>query len=165
VTVPPETTPDTVADRRGIVGRVAPPVAALVVLLGMATLNTIAPGPLLIPWPWSAVGFGLLIAGLALGSWASLTFMRAGASSRLFHGNPEIVAHGPFRRTRNPMYLSLVVTVSGVALLTSHLSPWLGPVALFLWYDRLFVPREEAVLAAHFGAGWDTYCARVRRWV
>lgn len=162
---PPDTDPDTPPVHRGFVGRVAPPVAALVVLLGMAALKLTVPGPALTPWPWSTAGLALLTAGLLLGSWASLTFMRAGASSRLFHGNPGLVDDGPFRWSRNPMYLSLVVTVTGVAILMGHLTPWIGPVALFLWYDRLFVPREEAVLATHFGAAWDAYRARVRRWI
>ncbi|MBB4266854.1 methyltransferase family protein [Roseospira visakhapatnamensis] len=142
-----------------------PPLATLVALGAMILLSRTGPGPLLTPWPWTIAGMALMGLGLILGAAATLTFMRAGATPRLFHGGSRLVEAGPFRLTRNPMYLSLVITLVGTALVMGHLTPWLGPVALALWLDRMFVPREEAVLAAHFGADWDAYRRRVRRWI
>jgi len=96
---------------------------------------------------------------------AQVAFKQAGATPHLFQGNPTLVARGPFRFSRNPMYLGLVLTLTGAAIVIGHLTPWVGPIALFLWLDRAFIPHEEALLAAHFGAEWDAYRARVRRWV
>jgi len=144
---------------------IPPPVAFFVALTGMMLLNRVLPGPLVLPWPFNLGGAVFMLSGLVLAVSANVLFMRSGVSPRLFQGGPELVARGPFRLTRNPMYLSLVMTAAGVAMVMGHLSPWVWPIALFFWFDRMFIPREETVLAAHFGAGWDAYRARVRRWI
>jgi len=144
---------------------VPPPVVTTVALVLMVILDRVAPGPLLTPWPIGIAGLLLMAVGLVLALSAGFVFLRSGVSPRPFETGPTLIAHGPFRLSRNPMYLSLVLTLSGIAILLGHLMPWAGPILLFLWLDRLFLPHEEALLADHFKDSWETYRTRVRRWI
>jgi protein-S-isoprenylcysteine O-methyltransferase Ste14 len=151
--------------RAPLLALIPPPLAFLVAIGITIGIDRTAPGPLLWAWPSNLFGAAVMMLGGALAISAVLTFQRAGVSSRLFQGSHRVVAHGPFGLSRNPMYLSLVITAVGVATWMGHLLPYAGAVALFLWFDRVFIPSEERVLADHFGDQWTAYAARVRRWI
>jgi len=78
---------------------------------------------------------------------------------------PErIVAEGPYRWTRNPMYLGHLVFLAGLALV---LGSWIAAAVLAahaVWFDRR-VREDEARLAALFGEPYRDYCRRVKRWI
>ncbi len=106
----------------------------------------------------------LLFAGyLALSSW--MMFLKSGT-----HVDPrkpalKIIEDGPFRISRNPMYLSLVIILAALSIL--HLSIWflLSCCGLWLILDRKAVGPEEAYLAEKFGECYKAYRSRVRRWI
>jgi protein-S-isoprenylcysteine O-methyltransferase Ste14 len=134
-----------------------------VVLIAMVASHFLWPGAVLLPWPWDLIGVMALAAGLGLAVWAMVCFRRAGAEVRPFEEASVLVADGPYRFTRNPMYLSIVVSLVGVALVMGTLTPWLGPVAMALWLDG-FIRKEERHVQAALGADYEAYRARVRRW-
>ncbi len=63
------------------------------------------------------------------------------------------------------MYLGMVLIVSGAALLEGSVSPWIAVVALAVLLDRIFIVREENMLGETFGAAFEDYRRRVRRWL
>jgi protein-S-isoprenylcysteine O-methyltransferase Ste14 len=76
----------------------------------------------------------------------------------------RIVATGPYRWVRNPMYLGHLIFLAGVALL---LRSWLAAAVLALhavWFDRR-VRDDERRLAGLFGEPYREYCRRVKRWI
>ncbi len=76
----------------------------------------------------------------------------------------RIVAEGPYRWVRNPMYLGHLIFLAGLAL---ALASWLGAAVLALhafWFDRR-VRDDEARLAGRFGDPYRDYCRRVKRWI
>lgn len=77
----------------------------------------------------------------------------------------RIVAKGPFRFTRNPLYLSLLLSFSGIAVYVN--SVWLLAllVLLFVIFDHGIVVREERYLEARFGEDYTRYGDSVRRWL
>ncbi len=81
-------------------------------------------------------------------------------------GQPSaLVLRGPYRFTRNPMYISLVLSYAGLA--GYLVVPWawtLLPLPL-LALQRVLIPFEEARLRREFGSAYEHYCARVRRWL
>jgi protein-S-isoprenylcysteine O-methyltransferase Ste14 len=111
------------------------------------------------------VGWGLVAAGVLLGASAVRLFRRAGTTPNPTRPATALVLHGPYRFTRNPMYLGLGLAYLGAALLVN--SGW--PVVLFpaviLLVQRWVIAPEEAYLERKFGAEYRGYRARVRRWL
>lgn len=109
---------------------------------------------------------GLLIGfGLALELWAIGAFRRRRTAVQPWKPSTALVAEGPYRFSRNPIYLGFAVTYLGLAL---ALNSWLALALLapcLLVVDRGVIAREERYLSAKFGASYDAYRARVRRWI
>jgi protein-S-isoprenylcysteine O-methyltransferase Ste14 len=75
------------------------------------------------------------------------------------------VTRGPFALSRNPIYLGEALILSGLAGIESS-AGYAAAAALFvILVTRLAIVREEAHLAARFGAAWEAYAGRVRRWL
>ena len=109
-----------------------------------------------------AIGVAVL---LALDSTAMARFGRAGTPVNPARAATALVTDGPYRLTRNPMYVAMAALYAGIAVAAGIL--WalaLLPLVL-LAVDRLVIPREERHLAARFGAEYERYRARVRRWL
>ena len=77
----------------------------------------------------------------------------------------QIVEDGPFRFSRNPMYLSLVLVLFGLFVL--FLSIWflLATAVVWLVFDRIAVLPEEVYLEKKFGDRYTAYKSRVRKWI
>ena len=143
---------------------VRPPIAwALAVLAGFA-LNWLMPLPLL-PAPAGWLGAIVFALALALLAWAISTMTRAGSNVPTNLPTTTIVDAGPYRFTRNPIYLGMVLGLIGLAIAFNSL--WLlmmlVPFALVIRYG--VITREEAYLERKFGDVYRRYCARVRRWL
>lgn len=107
----------------------------------------------------------LIAAGLALDAWSLGRFWRAGTSALPFRPAARFVAVGPYRFTRNPMYLGITVAVSGLGVLLDSawvvLAAFVGAAAI----HAFVIPREERYLERRFGASYLDYKRRVRRWI
>jgi protein-S-isoprenylcysteine O-methyltransferase Ste14 len=152
------------ADTANVIVR--PPIAwALAVLAGLA-LNWLMPLPFLSSVV-SAGWLGAIIFALALAlvAWAIFTMTRAGSNVPTNLPTTTIVETGPYRFTRNPIYLGMVLGLIGLAVAFN--GPWLlmtlVPFALVIHYGVII--REEAYLERKFGDVYRRYRARVRRWV
>lgn len=121
--------------------------------------------PVQIGPPAPELGAMVLFLGLGLIGWAILTLVRAGNDPRPDRPDAALVEHGPFRFSRNPIYLGFVVAVAGFALRWGTLWGWLAVFATHLLLDRLAVAREERYLTTRFGPAYETYRRRVRRWL
>jgi len=110
---------------------------------------------------------GLIIAAafFGLGFWAVLVMRRSGQSENPWKPTTAIVERGPYRFTRNPMYLQLVLICIGFAILL--MNPWILLLTpLCAWVLQRFVIRpEEAYLTRKFGDSYRDYQRRVRRWI
>lgn len=145
---------------------VHPPVlygGALVLGLALAWV-----APLGGAWPgWLRFGVGgpLMLSGAGLVLWAAALFQRAGTNIPTYRSARRPVFDGPYRFTRNPMYLGLTAFYTGLALALAN--PWmlilLPPVLLVM--DQGVIAREEPYLEARFGQPYRDYLARVRRWL
>ncbi len=78
--------------------------------------------------------------------------------------NVALVQSGPYAFSRNPMYLGMIFVTLGVALAVGSLSFYLVPLAMIVLLNFLFVPYEEEKMARQFGAVYQEYANRVRRW-
>jgi len=111
-------------------------------------------------------GIALIVAGIAFSGWARLTFKFQSAEIYPWsEKHATIVARGPFRVSRNPMYLGLVVTGVGAALVAGTWLMWLVPVVLFVLDHFVIIQFVGHSMERTFGDAFRAYKARVRRWV
>ena len=111
------------------------------------------------------IGIGLAVAGLSLLIWAGSVLKMGGTNVNPSQPALTIVRNGPYRFTRNPMYLSLCLLQVSLAF---FLNDWISllfviPLALVLHYGVIL--REERYLEAKFGAPYLALRREVRRWV
>jgi protein-S-isoprenylcysteine O-methyltransferase Ste14 len=145
---------------------IRPPIAwGLAVIAGLA-LNWLVPLPFLptdLPLGW--LGALVFVLALALFAWAIATMTRAGSNVPTNLPTTTIVENGPYRFTRNPIYLAMVLSLIGLAIALDN--PWLlimlVPFALVINFG--VVAREEAYLERKFGDVYRGYRSRVRRWL
>jgi protein-S-isoprenylcysteine O-methyltransferase Ste14 len=111
------------------------------------------------------IGGLVFVLALALFAWAIVTMARAGSSVPTNLPTAAIVESGPYRFTRNPIYLGMLLALTGLAIAFDNL--WLLvmllPFALVIRYG--VVAREEAYLERKFGDAYRGYRSRVRRWL
>jgi len=110
-------------------------------------------------------GAVLIVIAFALLLWGAATMLRAKTHVDPYQPTTAIVTNGPFRFTRNPLYVAMTIIYIGVAL-------WLGSTTAYLFLPLVHlalhfgvVRREERYLEAKFGDEYRAYCARVRRWI
>ncbi len=142
-----------------------PPPLAFLGALGLGfLLQQRVPVPLVLEPVSRPLGGLLALASGALALWAFRTFHRARTTIRPDRPSAVLVTDGPFRLTRNPMYLSLSLLQAGLALLAGTLWPLLLLVPALLLIRYHVIAREEQYLAARFGAPYEAYRRTVRRW-
>lgn len=112
-----------------------------------------------------AIAWILIAVWLGLGASAVFLFRRAGTTPNPMQPTTAIVVRGPYRFTRNPMYVSLVALYVGVTLFVNSAWPLILLPAVVLLVQRRVIAREEAYLEAKFGEQYRAYKARVRRWI
>jgi protein-S-isoprenylcysteine O-methyltransferase Ste14 len=145
---------------------VRPPIAWMLAVLAGLALNWLIPLPF-VPAAASSVGLGATVfaLGLALFAWAIATVTRAGSNVPTNLPTTTIVDTGPYRLTRNPIYLSMVLGLVGLAIALDSLWLLLALAAFALVIRYGVVAREEAYLERKFGDTYRRYRARVRRWL
>lgn len=106
-----------------------------------------------------------VVLGGALALWCVLTFAFVGRGTPAPFDPPRrLVVNGPYQFVRNPMYVGAGLALAGVALFYESLL-LLGLTLLFFLVAHLFVLLyEEPTLRRLFGAEYEAYCRRVRRW-
>ena len=147
--------------------RFPPPLLYLAGLLAGFGLNRWQPLPLMAGGLlWREVAATVcFVAWVALSFGAFAIFRRSRTSIIPNRPATALVTAGPYRFTRNPMYLSLVVLYVGVTLLTNSWWPLVLLPVVVLAVDRLVIAREERYLADAFPTDYAAYRARVRRWL
>jgi len=109
---------------------------------------------------WVTFGIGMIVAHSAV-----VTFWLARTTMFPFKPASRLVQHGPYRFTRNPMYLGLTVAYIGLAVALNTAWP-LIVLPLMLWLlVKTVIEQEEKYLSETFGEEYMTYKNRVRRWL
>lgn len=144
-----------------------PPVLFFIALLTGAGLGHF--------WPWGfpaeafwvrlGIGCAVILGALCLGGWGLWTLRRFNTSPEFGEPVKAIVQEGPYRFTRNPLYVALTLVLAGLALALDNAWMALGVPLLVLALDRLVIAREEPFLRGKFGAEYEAYSRKVRRWL
>jgi protein-S-isoprenylcysteine O-methyltransferase Ste14 len=147
---------------------VPPPLLFLMPMLAAAMLHSRR------PWAISDgaatglafAGFAAIAIGIAIGLASIDRFWKANTTI-LPAGRPTtaIVERGPYRFTRNPMYVAMACAYVGLGLVLDNMWALIALPFVLAVVDRSVIRREEQYLAAKFGDAYRAYCARVRRWL
>ena len=111
------------------------------------------------------VGLVVLVAGLGFILAARQYFVRTGQSPIPWKPTPELIFQGPYRFTRNPMYVGMTLMQLGVGVAMDN--PWISLFALpaLLIVHFIAVLPEERYLSEKFGPSYKGYLGQVRRYL
>jgi protein-S-isoprenylcysteine O-methyltransferase Ste14 len=111
------------------------------------------------------LGLAVFAAGAAIFFWGLVTFGSERTGIMFQEPARRLVTRGPYRFSRNPMYVGFAVGYCGIALLANTAWPFflLPPVMALVVVS--VIGREEQYLRSIFGEPYDEYCRHVRRWL
>lgn len=141
-----------------------PPLIFLVPLVLGVAVGRWIPIPLLPrAWAWGVGAVCLGLSGLVIS--AVRAFRRARTRPEPWKPTTALVTDGPYRFTRNPMYLGFALVYVGVTLLVNTLWPLLLLPVVLTVIHFLVIRREERYLERKFGDDYRAYLRTVRRWI
>ena len=111
------------------------------------------------------LGILVLAAGIICGPMLAATFLLRRTTLNPFVSPSAFFEKGIYRLSRNPMYLGVILIYLGGCLLAGSLWPLLLLVLPLAILTQIVIPYEEASMRQTFGAAYDAYCGRVRRWI
>ncbi|PWK60450.1 methyltransferase family protein [Roseicyclus mahoneyensis] len=114
---------------------------------------------------FQAAGILLTLTGLGLIGWAALWFWRKRTTIEPHHAPTSLIVEGPYRLSRNPIYLGLLAIVAGAVLWQGAASAVPVPFAFAAILSRRFIEPEEAALRRAFGPEAERYLTATRRWL
>lgn len=141
-----------------------PPILLVSILVCGIALNSFTPLTLVFPGG-RILGIVLIATALSIDLWAMATLRRAHTTIMPHRGSSHLVTEGPFKLSRNPIYLGNMMLLVGIGLFFQI--GWLLPLAVLdgvLTY-YLAIRREEGHLIAMFGYKYESYMKAVRRWI
>ena len=133
--------------------------------LFMAFLDRFLPLAEILPFPYSRVGILLLVPGLGITITGVGVIQRAATTLHTFKQPLTLITEGLYHYSRNPVYLGLLMGLIGFWFLLGSLSPLIFIVVFFSISNYWYIPTEERMLTARFGATYRTYQNHVRRWL
>ena len=125
-------------------------------------------------YPWRGLvdlrivwlGVALVAIGFGIAFWAISMFRLEGTElNPTSETNKSLIIRGPYRFTRNPIYLGLTVLTLGIACGVGSLPMFAVPVLLFATANWVHIPFEEAKMRRQFGIEFGAYTSQVRRWI
>ena len=151
------------ADNPGVVA--PPPLIFAGALVAGLLLNRLRPTGFLPVRLGRAVGVPMAVGGLLLGLWGFREMRRAGTNVDPYHPTTAIVEAGPYRFTRNPLYVGMALVYGGISARANALpAALLLPFVLHVIHHKV-IKREERYLEEKFGDVYLRYKGRVRRWI
>lgn len=147
--------------------KIPPPVVMLLLCIAMWFVARAFPeARMALPWS-GAIGGVLVLLGLALELRPAFQFARAHTTVNPMRPatSAALVTSGFYRFSRNPMYVGQALLLLGVACLLRNAYAFLALPALIAYITVFQILPEERALSAKFGAEYEDYRRRVRRWL
>ena len=123
----------------------------------------------IIPQPYNLVGLLLIPVGFLLIIWANYALLhigKIGLRDREPMQKPSnLVLAGPYRFSRNPLYLGGLLALLGLVIVWSSVVTAILTILVYIIFKYLFIKKEELILEEEFGDEYRDFKKRVRRWV
>jgi protein-S-isoprenylcysteine O-methyltransferase Ste14 len=111
------------------------------------------------------LGLALIVGGVTLDFWALKTLFDCNTTVMPHRCPSHLVTRGPFRFSRNPIYLGYAITSVGLGFLFANPFAFVAAFMALGITSRAIVRHEEWHLLSRFGIEFETYCQRTRRWI
>ncbi|MBB5660194.1 methyltransferase family protein [Brevundimonas halotolerans] len=111
------------------------------------------------------LALALILGGLLLDGMAAGLFRRLGTAVEPWKPSTALATDGPYRFSRNPIYVGFALTYAGLAIAMDSPIALLMLIPCLVVIDWAIIRKEEAYLARTFGAEYEAYRNRVRRWL
>jgi protein-S-isoprenylcysteine O-methyltransferase Ste14 len=146
--------------------KLIPPVWAAIYLALAGAASAIFPWRPIVDLRILWFGAVLIAAGAAFAISAALLFRAEQTEiNPTSETNRRLVIRGPYRLTRNPMYLGLVLATLGIAFCVGALPMFAVPLLVFATTNQVHIPFEEAKMRRQFGGAYDRYTRETHRWI
>lgn len=143
-----------------------PPPILLLLAIGISYgISKLIPTFAIIGQPLGTLGLMLIVSGIGLFIW-TVQFFQKHRTTLDPRGKPSnLITEGPYRLTRNPIYLGFFLIALGTALYFANILAIVGPVLFFYFISSFVIPFEEDTLSRTFGKTYHSYRTRTRRWL
>jgi len=145
--------------------KMLPPRVFQLALLAIATIHFLLPVWFLYNSPIRFIGLIPIIIGSYLNIYTDQLFKRKQTTIKPFEEPTSFIETGPFRYSRNPIYLGMVLIVAGTALISGSVITFVAPVAFAIIIHILYLREEEHILEKRFGETYLAYKLKVHRWI
>ena len=144
--------------------KIHPPLLAGVLVLVTLALHFMLPEQRSVGW-YPVIGLIVVASGVAMMFFAAAIFQERETTKNPYGEPTKFVVQAPYTWTRNPMYLSFVMVLLGLAIFFESIAMLLAPAVFYAVIDRMVIPREEETMERLFGQDYVAYKERVRRWI
>jgi protein-S-isoprenylcysteine O-methyltransferase Ste14 len=142
---------------------IKPPYIFFILVVVFGFLHFYYPIKQLIYFPYTLFGILILILGLCIDIWAIASFKWQGTP--IYFTRPRmLIDRGPYKYSRNPMYIGVIGILLGVSILLGSLISFLAPILFFIYVKIFIIPWEEKMLRENFGKYYGEYRGKVREW-
>lgn len=119
-----------------------------------------------LPQIWNLViGIIIVLCAIAIAVSSFRSFKRRGESLAIHIPTQNLVSHGIYKISRNPVYLSFILVAIGLGCIINSLAVILSVIPSFAALNWYTIPKEERYLRRKLGEEYEDYCRRVRRWL
>lgn len=144
---------------------IKPPHIALLLLILSWAAKRFLPKFNAVNQPYNNIGIFVFFLGLLLLFWSFYMFKKNKTPIVPGQKPTFVVAEGPYKFTRNPMYLGVTIALLGAAIYFGNILSFLSPLIFFLVMNFYFMPFEEKLMENLFGNKYLNYKKSVRRWI
>jgi len=145
--------------------KILPPTHFYSYLLITVLFHYMAPVKQIINLPYNYAGILLMIAGIILNIQADRIFKKLKTTVKPDQKPTALIDYGPFRISRNPMYLGMTLFLLGTGILFGSVTAFAGTLFFIAAMEIYFIPDEEKTMFDTFGEEYINYKKKVRRWI
>ncbi|MDP3980950.1 MAG: isoprenylcysteine carboxylmethyltransferase family protein [Chlamydiota bacterium] len=144
---------------------VRPPIIAGLLIAVSVVLHFALPKEYRLDFACRACGIVAFAVGFIVMVWAWWLFRQLGTPALPTNRASSLVTTGPFRFSRNPMYLGIVIMLFAIVLWVGSWPMLIAPVGFFVFMSLVRIPYEEQQLRDIFGEDYTSYTENIRRWI
>jgi protein-S-isoprenylcysteine O-methyltransferase Ste14 len=141
------------------------PPTYFIILLVLAVASYFVLNIAVLSAPFTYLGIIFIGFGVVMNIWSDSLFNKRKTPVSPFGSPTTLVIDGPFRISRNPMYVGMAAILLGVSIFTGSLITFVFPIIFYIIIRTQFIPIEEKNLEKKFGKTYDDYKSSVRRWI